>query len=218
MRLSPQYGGRAARRGFRCSERSVRAAREVKGKAGARIKWKGLSPSTKERRPSFFVNDQKGFLPRRFVPASNGDIFGFVRTTAGVPGDVSRGGRAGLAAMGGPLRPVPKDVSGPRGQKRGAGGTPSGPAAPLARTGWTLRRKNSSKADPLASGAAGAKRRRGGYLADRRLRPGANATQVPASAMRRQRALRPSRSISGFARDFRRKKKNEHGGGPGSLV
>src|SRR6267142_158775 len=59
--------------------------------------WKGLSPFNKERSPSFFVNDQKGFY-HDFSSGKHGDIFGFVMDTEGVtfPEAVER-----LAAMAG---------------------------------------------------------------------------------------------------------------------
>src|SRR3979409_280850 len=59
--------------------------------------WRGLSPFNKERTPSFFVNDQKGFY-HDFSSGKHGDIFGFVMDTEGVtfPEAVER-----LAAMAG---------------------------------------------------------------------------------------------------------------------
>lgn len=45
--------------------------------------WKGLSPFNKERTPSFFVNDQKGFY-HDFSSGRHGDIFAFVMETEGV--------------------------------------------------------------------------------------------------------------------------------------
>jgi hypothetical protein len=45
--------------------------------------WKGLSPFNKERTPSFFVNDQKGFY-HDFSSGKHGDIFGFVMETEGL--------------------------------------------------------------------------------------------------------------------------------------
>ena len=53
--------------------------------------WKGLSPFNKERTPSFFVNDQKGFY-HDFSSGKHGDIFSFVMETEGV--DLSGSGRA----------------------------------------------------------------------------------------------------------------------------
>jgi CHC2 zinc finger/Toprim domain len=50
-------------------------------KAG--LEWKGLSPFNKERSPSFFVNDQKGFY-HDFSSGKHGDIFAFVMETEGV--------------------------------------------------------------------------------------------------------------------------------------
>lgn len=54
---------------------------------GAKVKlqrkgneWAGLSPFTKEKTPSFFVNDQKGFY-HCFSSGKHGDIIGFLRET-----------------------------------------------------------------------------------------------------------------------------------------
>jgi DNA primase len=45
--------------------------------------WRGLSPFNKEKTPSFFVNDQKGFY-HDFSSGKHGDIFGFVMETEGL--------------------------------------------------------------------------------------------------------------------------------------
>jgi DNA primase len=45
--------------------------------------WRGLSPFNKERTPSFFVNDQKGFF-HDFSSGKHGDIFRFLMETDGV--------------------------------------------------------------------------------------------------------------------------------------
>src|SRR3974390_1463849 len=61
--------------------------------------WRGLSPFTSEKTPSFFVNDQK----RRwfdFSAGKNGNIFDFVMETEGLsfPEAVEKlAGEAGLA-------------------------------------------------------------------------------------------------------------------------
>jgi hypothetical protein len=61
---------------------SVVVGRRIKlTKAGR--EWKGLSPFNKERSPSFFVNDQKGFY-HDFSSGKHGDIFAFVMETEGV--------------------------------------------------------------------------------------------------------------------------------------
>ena len=82
----------------------LRARLPVSDVVGRRVKlkksgreWKGLSPFNKERSPSFFVNDQKGFY-HDFSSGKHGDIFGFVMDTEGVtfPESVER-----LAAMAG---------------------------------------------------------------------------------------------------------------------
>jgi DNA primase len=84
----------------------LRARLPVSDVVGRRVKlkksgreWKGLSPFNKERTPSFFVNDQKGFY-HDFSSGKHGDIFGFVMDTEGVtfPEAVERlAGMAGLA-------------------------------------------------------------------------------------------------------------------------
>ncbi len=84
----------------------LRARLPVSDVVGRRVKlkkagreWKGLSPFNKERTPSFFVNDQKGFY-HDFSSGNHGDIFKFVMETEGVtfPEAVERlAGMAGLA-------------------------------------------------------------------------------------------------------------------------
>jgi DNA primase len=68
----------------------LRARLPVSEVAGKRVKlrkagreWRGLSPFNKERSPSFFVNDQKGFY-YDFSSHKHGDIFSFVMETEGV--------------------------------------------------------------------------------------------------------------------------------------
>jgi DNA primase len=68
----------------------LRARLPVSEVVGRRVKlrkagreWKGLSPFNKERSPSFFVNDQKGFY-HDFSSGKHGDIFTFVMETEGV--------------------------------------------------------------------------------------------------------------------------------------
>ena len=83
----------------------LRARLPVSDVVGRRVKlrkagreWKGLSPFNKERTPSFFVNDQKGFY-HDFSSGRHGDIFKFVMETEGVdfPEAVER--LAGLAGV-----------------------------------------------------------------------------------------------------------------------
>jgi DNA primase len=87
----------------------LRARLPVSEVVGKRVKlrkagreWKGLSPFMKERSPSFFVNDQKGFY-HDFSSGKHGDIFTFVIETEGVTfaEAVER-----LAALAGMLVPV----------------------------------------------------------------------------------------------------------------
>jgi DNA primase len=83
----------------------LRARLPVSDVVGRRVKlkkagreWKGLSPFNKERTPSFFVNDHKGFY-HDFSSGKHGDIFKFVMETEGVdfPEAVER--LAGLAGV-----------------------------------------------------------------------------------------------------------------------
>src|SRR6516225_834325 len=71
--------------------------RRVKLKKSGR-EWRGLSPFNKEKTPSFFVNDQKGFF-HDFSSGKHGSIFDFVMMTEGVsfPEAVER--LASLAGM-----------------------------------------------------------------------------------------------------------------------
>ncbi len=84
----------------------LRARLPVSEVVGRRVKlkkqgreWRGLSPFNKERTPSFFVNDQKGFY-HDFSSGKHGDIFNFLMETEGVsfPEAVERlAGMAGVA-------------------------------------------------------------------------------------------------------------------------
>ncbi len=56
--------------------------RKVKLKKSGR-EWKGLSPFNKERTPSFYVNDQKGFY-HDFSSGKHGDVFTFLMETEGL--------------------------------------------------------------------------------------------------------------------------------------
>src|SRR5258707_10710840 len=83
----------------------LRARLPVSDVVGRRVKlkksgreWRGLSPFNKERTPSFFVNDQKGFY-HDFSSGKHGDIFGFVMEAEGLsfPEAVER--LAGIAGL-----------------------------------------------------------------------------------------------------------------------
>ena len=76
--------------------------------------WAGLSPFNKEKTPSFFVNDQKGFY-HCFSSGKNGDIFRFLMETEGVtfPEAVER--LAGMAGVDVP-KSAPEEVE--RAQRR----------------------------------------------------------------------------------------------------
>jgi DNA primase len=83
----------------------LRARLPVSEVAGTRVKlrkegreWRGLSPFTAEKTPSFFVNDQKGFF-HDFSSGKHGDAFAFLMETEGLtfPEAVERlAGMAGL--------------------------------------------------------------------------------------------------------------------------
>ena len=83
----------------------IRARLPVSEVAGTRVKlrkegreWRGLSPFTAEKTPSFFVNDQKGFF-HDFSSGKHGDAFAFLMETEGLtfPEAVERlAGMAGL--------------------------------------------------------------------------------------------------------------------------
>src|ERR1700731_2098162 len=64
--------------------------------------WRGLSPFNKEKTPSFFVNDQKGFF-HDFSSGKHGDIFGFVMETEGLSFPEAVENLASLAGI-----PMPK--------------------------------------------------------------------------------------------------------------
>jgi len=68
----------------------IRARLPVSEVAGKKVKlrkegreWRGLSPFTSEKTPSFFVNDQKGFF-HDFSSGKHGDAFAFLMETEGV--------------------------------------------------------------------------------------------------------------------------------------
>src|ERR1700722_10718015 len=46
-------------------------------------RWRGLSPFSAEKTPSFFVNDQKGFF-HDFSSGKHGDAFAFLMETEGL--------------------------------------------------------------------------------------------------------------------------------------
>src|ERR1700680_4837927 len=100
----------------------LRARLPVSGIVGKRVRlkkagreWKGLSPFNKERSPSFFVNDQKGFY-HDFSSGKHGDIFTFVMESEGVtfPEAVER--LASLAGLSLP-QPTPGGAA-PEGRRR----------------------------------------------------------------------------------------------------
>src|SRR6266700_3019629 len=111
--------------------------------------WRGLSPFNKERTPSFFVNDQKGFY-HDFSSGKHGDIFGFVMDTEGVtfPEAVER-----LAAMAGLAVPKMSEEADAAAQRR--------------RTLHEVIELAAKFFETTLASRAGAKAR--GYLADRGL-------------------------------------------------
>src|ERR1700677_1695730 len=99
----------------------IGAPRPGSGVAGTRGKfrkeggeWRGLSPFSAERTPSFFVNDQKGFFPH-FSSGKHGDAFAFLMETEGLtfPEAVER-----LANMAGLPMPRPSQADAAQEKKR----------------------------------------------------------------------------------------------------
>ena len=140
----------------------LRARLPVSDVVGRRVKlkkagreWKGLSPFNKEKTPSFFVNDQKGFY-HDFSSGKHGDIFGFVMETEGVtfPEAVER-----LAAMAGLAVPKMSEEAEAQEHRR--------------RTLHDVMELAAKFFEATLASRAGAKAR--GYLADRGLDP---ATQL----------------------------------------
>jgi DNA primase len=136
----------------------IRARLPVSEVAGTRVKlrregreWRGLSPFSAEKTPSFFVNDQKGFF-HDFSSGKHGDAFAFLMETEGLtfPEAVER--LAGMAGL-----PMPR----------------------VSQADVVQEKKRASLIDVLAMAArffeanlhqqVGAKAR--GYLADRSLGP-----------------------------------------------
>jgi DNA primase len=117
--------------------------------------WRGLSPFNKERTPSFFVNDQKGFY-HDFSSGKHGDIFRFVMETEGLtfPEAVER-----LANLAG----VPLPAASPEAEAREA----------RRRTLHEVMELATAFFQDKLAGQSGAKAR--GYLADRNVLP---STQV----------------------------------------
>lgn len=99
----------------------IRARLPVSAVVGRRVQlkrkgreWSGLSPFNKERTPSFFVNDAKGFY-HCFSSGQHGDIFRFVMETEGLsfPEAIER-----LAAEAGVDIPKPTAQDAAREQRR----------------------------------------------------------------------------------------------------
>ena len=100
----------------------IRARLPVSAVAGRKVRlkkegreWRGLSPFTSEKTPSFFVNDQKGRW-FDFSAGKNGNIFDFVMETEGIsfPEAVER-----LASEAGIALPVQSREEAAREQRRG---------------------------------------------------------------------------------------------------
>src|ERR1700722_18574578 len=99
----------------------IRTRLPVSEVAGTRVKlrkegreWRGLSPVTSERAPSFFVNHQKGFF-HDFSSGKHGDAFAFLMETEGLtfPEAVER-----LANMAGLPMPRPSHAEAAEDKKR----------------------------------------------------------------------------------------------------
>src|ERR1700722_14442100 len=113
--------------------------------------WRGLSPFNKERTPSFYVNDQKGFY-HDFSSGKHGDIFGFVMETEGLPFPEAVERLAKIAG-------VPTTVASPDVAAREA----------LRRTLHEVMELAASFFEERLAASVGAKAR--GYLADRSVSP-----------------------------------------------
>jgi CHC2-type zinc finger protein len=96
----------------------IRAAVPVSTVVGRRVRlkktgreWKGLSPFSNERTPSFFVNDHKMFW-HDFSSGKHGDVFGFVMEMEGIAFREAVEQVAAIAGMAGELEdaPPPKSV------------------------------------------------------------------------------------------------------------
>jgi DNA primase len=134
----------------------IRARLPVSEVAGKRVKlrkegreWRGLSPFSAEKTPSFFVNDQKGFF-HDFSSGKHGDAFSFLMETEGLtfPESVER-----LAGMAGLPMPRPSSAEAAQDKKR---------ASLIDVLAMTARLFEANLQQPI-----GAKAR--GYLADRGL-------------------------------------------------
>jgi DNA primase len=134
----------------------IRARLPVSEVAGTKVKlrkegreWRGLSPFTAEKTPSFFVNDQKGFF-HDFSSGKHGDAFAFLMETEGLtfPEAVER-----LAGMAGLQVPRPSQAEAAQDKKR---------ASLIDVVAMAARLFEANLQQPL-----GAKAR--GYLADRGL-------------------------------------------------
>ena len=73
-------------------------ARRVKLERAGR-EWKGLSPFSNEKTPSFTVNDSKGFF-HDFSTGKHGDIFAFLMEVEGIPFSEAVERLASLAGFG----------------------------------------------------------------------------------------------------------------------
>ena len=153
----------------------IRARLPVSEVAGTRVKlrkegreWRGLSPFSAEKTPSFFVNDQKGFF-HDFSSGKHGDVFAFLMETEGLTFPRRSSGLAGEAGL-----PMPRSSSAEAGEDKKR-------ASLLDVLAMAARLFEANLQEPV-----GAKAR--GYLADRGL--GA----AGAAALRARLRLEPSAS------------------------
>ncbi len=169
----------------------IRARLPVSEVAGTRVKlrregreWRGLSPFSAEKTPSFFVNDQKGFF-HDFSSGKHGDAFAFLMETEGLtfPEAVERlAGMAGPAdAAAEPSRRGPGEKAGEPDRRHGDGGAllRSQPAA-------AGRRAKRAAISPIAALGAPVQQRFGlGYASPERfaLRDALAAQGVGVEAM-----------------------------------
>ncbi len=150
----------------------LRARLSVSEVVGKRVKlkkagreWKGLSPFSRRRRRSFYVNDQKGFTTTS-PPASHGDIITFVMETDGLrPFAGSRSNR--LANAGG---------------SGAAGGGHARCRASKSSRRHAARRDGPRRKMPFPETLAVASRRKERAAISRRSRAVAGDAQLPSSA------------------------------------
>src|SRR5271169_1652273 len=155
-------------------------AKRVKLRKAGR-EWRGLSPFTSEKTPSFFVNDQKRFF-HDFSSGKHGTIFNFLMETEGLsfPEAVER-----LAGMAGLAMPNRSDAEAAEDKKR---------ASLIEVLALAARMFETNLQQPI-----GAKAR--GYLSDRALGPAVQQRFSPGYASPERFHLRDALAAKGVGAD-----------------